>query len=121
MHGVCTCGRLYLCRASIIDHYSQFQTTRTAATGNCASFAFPQPPPMLLSRPGRRKRLTAFSLLATLCLVAPSMAIWPFPPKRFRGNSLIDAGAMGLSGDGRVIAFGDFNGDQLWVFIPMYQ
>lgn len=49
------------------------------------------------------------------------MAIWPFPPKRFRGNSLIDAGAMGLSGDGRVVAFGDFNGDQLWVFIPMYE
>ena len=76
---------------------------------------------MHLSRPGRRKSLTAFYLLATLCLITPSMAIWPFPPKRFRGNSLIDAGAMGLSGDGRVVAFGDFNGDQLWVFIPMYE
>ena len=82
-------------------------------------FCFPRPPPMHLSRPGRRKRLTAFYLLATLCLITPSMAIWPFPPKRFRGNSLIDAGAMGLSGDGRVVAFGDFNGDQQWVFIPM--
>ena len=76
---------------------------------------------MHLSRPGRRKGLTVFYLLATLCLITPSMAIWPFPPKRFRGNSLIDAGAMGLSGDGRVVAFGDFNGDQLWVFILMYQ
>ena len=76
---------------------------------------------MHLSRPGRRKWLATFYLLATLCLITPSMAIWPFPPKRFRGNSLIDAGAMGLSGDGRVVAFGDFNGDQLWVFILMYQ
>ena len=72
---------------------------------------------MHLSRPGRRKRLIAFYLLVTLCLITPSIAIWPFPPKRFRKNSLIDAGALGLSGDGRVIAFGDFNGDQLWVFV----
>jgi integrin alpha FG-GAP repeat containing protein 1 len=34
---------------------------------------------------------------------------------------LIDAGTMGLNGDGRVVAFGDFNGDQQWVFMPMYQ
>ena len=85
---------------------------------SCATFL--QLPHMHLSRPGRRKRLIAFYLLATLCLITPTMAIWPFAPKRFRGNSLIDAGAMGLSGDGRVVAFGDFNGDQLWVFIPMY-
>ncbi|TFK59480.1 hypothetical protein BDN72DRAFT_780663 [Pluteus cervinus] len=37
-------------------------------------------------------------------------AIWPFPPKRFTGNALIDAGSLGI--DSRVIAFGDFNGDQ---------
>ncbi|KAF8061672.1 hypothetical protein FPV67DRAFT_1673289 [Lyophyllum atratum] len=49
----------------------------------------------------------------------PSAAIWPFPPKRFTGNSLINAGSMNLIGDGRVVAFGDFNGDQfldvLWL------
>ena len=69
---------------------------------------------MHLSRPGRRKKLTVFYLLATLCVtLSPSLAIWPFPPKRFTENSLIDAGALGLSGDGRVVAFGDFDGDQL--------
>ena len=97
--------------AAVIDHCSQFQTIRLSL--QLRKFAFLQPPLMHLNRPGRRKRLTTFYLLATLCLITPSMAIWPFPPKRFRGNSLIDAGAMGLSGDGRVVAFGDFDGDQL--------
>ncbi|KAF8894778.1 hypothetical protein BD779DRAFT_1609403 [Infundibulicybe gibba] len=38
---------------------------------------------------------------------------------RFTGNSLLDAGTMGLNSDGRVVALGDFNGDQfldaLWL------
>lgn len=76
---------------------------------------------MHLSRPGRRKKLLLLYSLANLCLIPPCMAIWPFPPKRFTGNSLIDAGALGLSGDGRVVAFGDFSGDQLCVFTAMYQ
>lgn len=62
---------------------------------------------------GRRKG-TSIALLA-FSLVSPAFAIWPFPPKRFTGNSLIDAGSMGLNSEGRVIAFGDFNGDQLYV------
>ncbi|KAF7790986.1 hypothetical protein EIP86_001945 [Pleurotus ostreatoroseus] len=41
-----------------------------------------------------------------------AFAIWPFPPKRFSGNSLISAGSLGVDTDDRVIAFGDFNGDQ---------
>ncbi|KAF8487633.1 hypothetical protein JB92DRAFT_2759088 [Gautieria morchelliformis] len=39
-------------------------------------------------------------------------AMWPFAPKRFTSNSLIGAGALGLSDSGRVVAFGDLNGDQ---------
>lgn len=69
-------------------------------------------------RTGRRKHNFSLSLTALL-LVSPALAIWPFPPKRFTGNTLIDAGSMGLDDDGRVIAFGDFNGDQfldvLWL------
>ena len=55
-------------------------------------------------------------LLLTLSL-APlhTNAIWPFPPKRFSANSLLEAGSMGLDTNDRVIAYGDFNGDQLYV------
>lgn len=38
--------------------------------------------------------------------------MWPFSPKRFSGNALLSAGSMGVDGDGGIIAFGDFNGDQ---------
>ncbi|KAI0792754.1 hypothetical protein C8Q75DRAFT_751250 [Abortiporus biennis] len=61
----------------------------------------------------RRKlwKTTGFALL-TLTVSVPAVAIWPFPPKRFSGNSLLAAGPMGVNTDGRVVAFGDFNGDQ---------
>ncbi|KAI0810948.1 hypothetical protein BC629DRAFT_1589690 [Irpex lacteus] len=51
-------------------------------------------------------------LLLAYSLVLPANAIWPFPPKRFSGNSLLKAGSMGVDGNDRVIAYGDFNGDQ---------
>ncbi|KAK2460674.1 hypothetical protein APHAL10511_007144 [Amanita phalloides] len=53
-------------------------------------------------------------LLYLICalLSSPVGAIWPFPQKRFTKNTLIDAGSMGLDGNARVVAFGDFNGDQ---------
>ena len=41
--------------------------------------------------------------------------MWPFPPKRFKGNALLGAGSLELSTDGRVVGLGDFNGDQLFV------
>jgi hypothetical protein len=44
---------------------------------------------------------------------APASAFWPFPPKRFSKNALLGAGSLGV--EGRVVAFGDFNGDQLYV------
>ncbi|KAJ7368771.1 hypothetical protein DFH08DRAFT_762818 [Mycena albidolilacea] len=60
---------------------------------------------------GRRKRLYS-ALVALSWLSDHAQAMWPFPPKRFSGNSLVDAGSMGITVQGRVIAFGDFNGDQ---------
>ncbi|KAF9265836.1 hypothetical protein L218DRAFT_956809 [Marasmius fiardii PR-910] len=54
-------------------------------------------------------RLCRAAILSILIL--PAFGIWPFPPKRFTGNSLVDAGSLGLSAE-RVVAFGDFNGDQ---------
>ncbi|KAI9462517.1 hypothetical protein F5148DRAFT_1213282 [Russula earlei] len=63
----------------------------------------------------RRRFRSLFFLffITTLALLAvPTTALWPFPPKRFSGNSLLSAGSLGLGdGDGRVIAFGDFNAD----------
>ncbi|KAF8352219.1 hypothetical protein F5887DRAFT_874393 [Amanita rubescens] len=44
-------------------------------------------------------------------LASSASAIWPFTQKRFK-NSLIDSGSMGIDGNGRIIAFGDFNSDQ---------
>ncbi|KAF5324887.1 hypothetical protein D9611_004159 [Ephemerocybe angulata] len=65
--------------------------------------------------PGRRKRHFLISL-AALSYISTTHAFefwWPFPKKRFTGNSLLDAGTLGLTGDVRVVAFGDFDGDQL--------
>ncbi|KAG9010523.1 hypothetical protein FRB94_010289 [Tulasnella sp. JGI-2019a] len=51
-----------------------------------------------------------FSLLVSSQLVS---AMWPLGQKRFKANGLIGAGPLGLGdADGRVAAFGDFNGDQ---------
>ncbi|KAJ7168406.1 hypothetical protein C8R43DRAFT_984269 [Mycena crocata] len=60
---------------------------------------------------GRRKRLCS-AFIALTCFSNAALAMWPFPPKRFSGNSLVDAGSMGINVQGSVIAFGDFNGDQ---------
>ena len=56
--------------------------------------------------------LSFISLLAT-----DVVAIWPFPSKRFTGSSLLEAGPLGITQEGRVVAFGDFNGDQLYVHV----
>jgi integrin alpha FG-GAP repeat containing protein 1 len=48
-----------------------------------------------------------------LLLVSPVFLIWPFPPKRFTKNALMESGSMGLDDGDRMVAFGDFNGDQL--------
>ncbi|KAJ6515434.1 hypothetical protein C8R45DRAFT_956505 [Mycena sanguinolenta] len=60
----------------------------------------------------RRRKCFYNALIALACFSDNAAAIWPFPPKRFSGNSLVDAGSLGITVQGRVIAFGDFNGDQ---------
>ncbi|KAF8558491.1 hypothetical protein OG21DRAFT_1405058 [Imleria badia] len=55
---------------------------------------------------------TSRVLLAILLLISPVSSIWPFSPKRFTKNSLMEAGSMGLNDGDRIVAFGDFNGDQ---------
>jgi len=64
------------------------------------------------------RRLSFLLFIVTLALfAAPATALWPFPPKRFSRNALVPAGTLGLDdGDGRVIAFGDFDGDHLCAF-----
>ena len=65
-------------------------------------------------RRARPRIIPALCLCTSLIFLSvPTTAIWPFPPKRFTGNALLGAGSLGLEGDGRVVAFGDFNGDQL--------
>ncbi|OCH90654.1 hypothetical protein OBBRIDRAFT_793094 [Obba rivulosa] len=70
------------------------------------------------ARPGgvRRRWKRSLSplhvLLALASVTQPAHGIWPFPPKRYSGNSLLGAGSLGLDNDDRVVAFGDFNGDQ---------
>ncbi|KAH9979777.1 hypothetical protein BJV77DRAFT_1048772 [Russula vinacea] len=60
----------------------------------------------------RKRRLSFLSSSLVSPLRAPTTALWPFPPKRFSRNALVSAGTLGLDdGDGRVIAFGDFDGD----------
>jgi hypothetical protein len=58
-----------------------------------------------------------FVLIASLLLGtgSPVLSIWPFPEKHFKGNALLGAGSLGLDPESRVVAFGDFNGDQLYV------
>lgn len=81
-----------------------------------ASFTMPH----ILPR-RRRPRLLciAFTCFSLAALTAPAGAIWPFSPKRFTGNALVAAGSMGLDSDQRVVAFGDFNGDQLCVVLSV--
>ncbi|KAJ3570120.1 hypothetical protein NP233_g4613 [Leucocoprinus birnbaumii] len=72
-------------------------------------------------RPTISTRLKAFllSCLITASLPLPGAAIWPFPKKRFSGSSLVDAGTLGLTGNKRVVAFGDFSGDQFLDFLSL--
>ncbi|KXN92003.1 T-cell immunomodulatory protein [Leucoagaricus sp. SymC.cos] len=59
------------------------------------------------------------SCLITASLSLPGAAFWPFPKKRFTGTALVDAGTLGLTGDRRVVAFGDFSGDQFLDFLTL--
>lgn len=48
-----------------------------------------------------------------LAIPQPAASLWPFPPKRFSKNSLLNTGYLGVGPEERVVAFGDFNADQL--------
>ncbi|KAG2047539.1 hypothetical protein BDR06DRAFT_963815 [Suillus hirtellus] len=54
----------------------------------------------------------AYLTLTLLLLSPPVASIWPFSPKQFTKNSLLDAGLVGINDGDRIVAFGDFNGDQ---------
>lgn len=61
--------------------------------------------------------------LVLLCQqLTTAAALWPFPAKRFTKNALIDTGSLGLPQQSRILAFGDFNGDQLYELraLPRY-
>jgi hypothetical protein len=63
-----------------------------------------------------RRLVLSFLYLNVLTTTCANAVMWPFGPKRFKSNSLITAGSLGLEGfDGRIAAFGDFNGDQLYI------
>ena len=55
--------------------------------------------------------------ILALAGLVPVRAIWPFQPKRFTQEAFVDAGTLGVEGEdlGRIVAFGDWNGDQKWV------
>jgi len=58
--------------------------------------------------------MTARTLLV-LALTAEVLgvgAMWPFSEQRAAEESLVDAGSLGIEGTGRVVAVGDWNGDQ---------
>ena len=90
-----------------------------AVVGNCAcrfssntsEFKHPES-----TRSTMLVRPSSLSLLSTWLWLPLAFAMWPFPPKRFKGNALLGAGSLGLDTDGRVVALGDFNGDQLCVY-----
>ena len=64
-----------------------------------------------------------YGLWLVIGILSGANAIWPFPQKRFTAEAFIDAGPLGLDEvKGRVVALGDWNGDQKWVrpglFLP---
>ncbi|EIN08003.1 hypothetical protein PUNSTDRAFT_121158 [Punctularia strigosozonata HHB-11173 SS5] len=60
----------------------------------------------------RRRMLLASTIFALTNIASAFDFTWPFTTQRFKGNALLEAGTLGLASDVRVIAFGDFNGDQ---------
>jgi len=56
---------------------------------------------------------TAGTILVTLVLfLHPVAALWPFQQKRFTAEAFVDAGSLGVNTTGRVVALGDWDGDQ---------
>lgn len=60
-------------------------------------------------------RLTALLLPWALLPIVQVTAIWPYSNKPPATEGFVNAGHLGLDFDGRVVALGDWNGDQLYV------
>jgi integrin alpha FG-GAP repeat containing protein 1 len=58
-------------------------------------------------------------VLAIAAQVLGVEAIWPFPEKRYSVEGLVNAGPLGIE-SGRVIAVGDWNGDQQYALNAKY-
>lgn len=54
----------------------------------------------------------ALFVLALTAEVLGVQASWGSNQKRYNEEALIDAGSLGVEGVGRVVAVGDWNGDQ---------
>jgi integrin alpha FG-GAP repeat containing protein 1 len=53
--------------------------------------------------------------LFVLALTAEVMgvkAMWPFAEREYTAEGMVDAGSLGIEGIGRVVAVGDWDGDQ---------
>lgn len=61
----------------------------------------------------RHSGMTLAALWTLGALVTGSRSMWPFPSKRFTANAFVDAQSLGLEDAGRIVAFGDFDGNQL--------
>ena len=57
----------------------------------------------------------ALFVLALTAEVLGVGASWGFSQKRYTEEALVDAGSLGVEGVGRVVAVGDWNGDQQYV------
>lgn len=55
---------------------------------------------------------THFILSLVLVYLESATAAWPFKQEKFTGETLIDAGSLGVNVTGRVVALGDWDGDQ---------
>jgi hypothetical protein len=75
-----------------------------------AEYAYPPPPSTMIVR-----ILPLVVVLVSLATGVLGVLPWPFPSKRFTANAFVDAGTLGLEDAGRIVAFGDFDGDQLSV------
>jgi integrin alpha FG-GAP repeat containing protein 1 len=57
-------------------------------------------------------RTAGTTVLALALLSHPAAALWPFQQKRFTAEAFVDAGSLGVNTTGRVVALGDWDGDQ---------
>ena len=57
-------------------------------------------------------RTAGTTVIALGLFLHPVAALWPFQQKRFTAEAFVDAGPLGVNTTGRVVALGDWDGDQ---------